>query len=294
MAFSLAYAPPEVIEAWEGNQATIPVSAAVDMWAVGVIAVELLCGERLFPRGTSEDGIRDAIIGRSALPWEHGAARPNAVLKNMRGLRRSILQCLDRDPSKRPSAEDLRSSWDKRFDEAQSVSAESSSPFEVHPLIPIDEGNYDPGDETQKGGLAADGGIRRPIDVHGDLHQLGLGPLQLIDPSAGGSLFKIRPCSARGSDAFELLAPGIRATGKEHEFCWTASHGPSDTGGVVRDGKSVYLWVGTSSETSVQYSFAAEAVGSDGGKILRVRSVAPGGPGLGWYVPHASCVHTAT
>jgi hypothetical protein len=58
-----------------------------------------------------------AIAGRSRLPWEVGSpGNLEERLKPLRGLRVTILQCLSRDPSQRPSAARLLSSWDSSFD----------------------------------------------------------------------------------------------------------------------------------------------------------------------------------
>ena len=49
LTLSLKYAAPETIAALEAGCHTIHVDAAVDIWAIGVIAFELLTGERAFP-----------------------------------------------------------------------------------------------------------------------------------------------------------------------------------------------------------------------------------------------------
>lgn len=48
LTLSLKYAAPETITALEAGCHTIHVDAAVDIWAIGVIAFELLTGERAF------------------------------------------------------------------------------------------------------------------------------------------------------------------------------------------------------------------------------------------------------
>ena len=45
LSYSLQYAPPEVVAAVEARQPTLPADAAVDMWALGVIA----CAPRSLP-----------------------------------------------------------------------------------------------------------------------------------------------------------------------------------------------------------------------------------------------------
>ena len=97
--------------------------SAVDIWSIGVIAFELLTGERAFPRHSvgadADQAVQDAIAGRTLLPWEGPSADTAERLKKLRGLRRTVLRCLDRDPAKRPTALSLLSSWDHTFDNMQ-------------------------------------------------------------------------------------------------------------------------------------------------------------------------------
>ena len=45
----------------------------------------------------------DALAGRAQLPWEDPAQSP--ALEAMKGLKRSVLACLSRDPAKRPTSD---------------------------------------------------------------------------------------------------------------------------------------------------------------------------------------------
>eukprot|EP00892_Ulva_mutabilis_P002686 jgi/Ulvmu1/12418/UM009_0068.1 len=131
MAFTLKYAPPEVMHAMESGCRTIAVDSAVDMWAIGVIAYELLTRERAFPVdglpvAEAEQKARDAIAGRTQLPWEVAAADgTDTQLSKMRFLRHTVLRCLDRDPTGRPSAAELLETWDHAFDDLQSPNRQS-------------------------------------------------------------------------------------------------------------------------------------------------------------------------
>lgn len=121
LAYSLNYAAPEVIQALESGRRTVHVNAAVDIWAIGVIAFELLAGERAFPvdglpSAETEQAAKDAIMGRTPLPWEALSDGANERLGRLRGMRRTVLRCLDRDPAERPSAQALVNSWEHIFD----------------------------------------------------------------------------------------------------------------------------------------------------------------------------------
>eukprot|EP00892_Ulva_mutabilis_P005913 jgi/Ulvmu1/3694/UM017_0111.1 len=121
LSFSLKYAAPEVVHALEVGSRSIHVDAAVDIWAIGVIAFELLTGDHAFPThnmsaAEAEHAAREAIAGRAALPWEGDSQETRERLDALRGMRRTVLRCLERDPAKRPSAAALVSSWDHTFD----------------------------------------------------------------------------------------------------------------------------------------------------------------------------------
>lgn len=121
LSLSLKYAAPEVVNALEAGKRTIHVNAAVDIWAIGVIAWELLTGQRAFPISdmASKEGqkaVRAAIAGRTQLPWEGRSGATLEGLQKLRGMRRSVLRCLDRNPAERPSAEALLRTWDHAFD----------------------------------------------------------------------------------------------------------------------------------------------------------------------------------
>lgn len=130
LSFSLNYTAPEVVHALEAGCATVLVDASVDMWAVGVIAFELLTGEKAFPAcvwpgAQSRQPIQDAIAGRSPLPWEEGGETAKRRMVKLRGMQRTVMLCLERDPSKRPSAEALGDAWDHAFDQMKTEASVS-------------------------------------------------------------------------------------------------------------------------------------------------------------------------
>jgi serine/threonine protein kinase len=105
----IIYRPPEVLQATEGAGAPLPCHPAVDIWAFGVIAFELLTNSPAFAHGSTRKAIGDQISGRKGgLPWE-SAWGPGLEgrLVPLRGLRGLVLRCLSRDPSARPSARDV-------------------------------------------------------------------------------------------------------------------------------------------------------------------------------------------
>ena len=110
LAFSLNYAAPELLAAKEDGACTVTVDGAADMWALGVVAFELLSKRRTFAAGTPEAEIRDMLRGRLPLPWEQEEPRA------LRTLKHSVLQCLSRDAALRPTAAQVAGTWRNLLD----------------------------------------------------------------------------------------------------------------------------------------------------------------------------------
>ena len=102
--YTLLYAAPEVVQAHASGQSTMPVSGALDVWSLGVLAYELLMRQPVFAPSMSRDTIVAALTGSSKLPWETAS---RTELRALLGLKSAIMQCLQRRPEKRPSAQDL-------------------------------------------------------------------------------------------------------------------------------------------------------------------------------------------
>jgi serine/threonine protein kinase len=85
------------------------------MWALGIMAYELLTDAPVFARDSSKADIQDRLSGRAPLPWEDPETQ-EVSLKKLRMLKRSLVKCLSRDPAERPSASDLLLAWNKLFD----------------------------------------------------------------------------------------------------------------------------------------------------------------------------------
>ena len=104
--------------AYQQGKSTITVSAAVDVWAFGVIGYELLAQE-LWCAGLSQEQMVAAITTEGQLPWEAATAQQQPALR--KALRRKLQRLaptvlsLARLPDKRPKAAELVSSLDGLF-----------------------------------------------------------------------------------------------------------------------------------------------------------------------------------
>ena len=109
---SLSYAPPEVVTAhFHGKP--IAVHPSADIWALGVMAFEVLSGRRAM-QSISE--LYLFASGAQSYPWE---AAPDAAAEPWRKLRLwSLVEaCLARDPAARPTAamvvQRVQQTWQK-------------------------------------------------------------------------------------------------------------------------------------------------------------------------------------
>lgn len=110
------YAPPEVAQADEYGVRTTVADPATDMWAFGVMAFELLTGEPAFPRfACTRKTIWAQLCGREPLPWEAGTPGQAEKVAQLRVLKRATLQCLQRQPGARPTAQEVVGQWRKLF-----------------------------------------------------------------------------------------------------------------------------------------------------------------------------------
>lgn len=74
LAFSLTYAAPEAVAAAAAGHRKVAVDSAVDMWALGVVAYELLTARRAFPKHLSHADIRAQVRFPSMLRPSSGNA----------------------------------------------------------------------------------------------------------------------------------------------------------------------------------------------------------------------------
>eukprot|EP00892_Ulva_mutabilis_P002494 jgi/Ulvmu1/12245/UM086_0036.1 len=112
----LRYCPPEDVSAVEQGQVATKATAAADVWALGIIAFETLTKTTVFPGGTTEKQIRDRVTGRLPLPWEDGDSASRELVRALRGFRRSVMLCLERNPARRPRSTEVVNMWQALFD----------------------------------------------------------------------------------------------------------------------------------------------------------------------------------
>jgi serine/threonine protein kinase len=127
--FTPAYAAPETVRAHVDGDTDIAVDGAVDIWALGLIAFELLTKERAFSLHTPVEAIFAALLGKAPLPWE-GPERDPAVaarLTKLQAFKTSVLQCLDRDQRVRPSVGAVIASWQHVFAAAETQATRDST-----------------------------------------------------------------------------------------------------------------------------------------------------------------------
>lgn len=111
LRFSLAYASPEVVRtstapppAGAGPTSATVMTAlpAVDAWALGVVALEILTGERAFmTQRHRRERVIQMLRGERPLPWEADSGSPPDA--RLGDLREPILGLLERDPDRRIS-----------------------------------------------------------------------------------------------------------------------------------------------------------------------------------------------
>jgi serine/threonine protein kinase len=114
LSFPLNYAAPELLAAEKAGEAAVTADPAADVWALGLVAFELLTARRAFAPGTPISSIRNAICGHVAAPWEaagSGGSLDRAAAARLRVVRLSIQKCLTRSQSDRPTASEVASTW---------------------------------------------------------------------------------------------------------------------------------------------------------------------------------------
>ena len=108
---TLAYAAPETINALARGERTVIADAAVDVWALGVMAFELFTRTRAFEYGTREV-IEAAMREPGTLPWERpGDPEFDRHMRRMGWMKDDILRMLARNPWDRLRVQDAVRRW---------------------------------------------------------------------------------------------------------------------------------------------------------------------------------------
>lgn len=97
--------PPEAATAVREQQ-EVPAAAATDLWALGVIACQLLVPASAVHAAMQPDSAAawDAACGRAPFPWEPAAPERPACVAELRGAAAAVLGCVSREPGDRPTA----------------------------------------------------------------------------------------------------------------------------------------------------------------------------------------------
>jgi serine/threonine protein kinase len=100
LVHNMTYAAPEIIQAAESARISVPVDAAADVWALGLVAMELVTRNRIFPELSVDldiaeaerikNTICDQLTGRQKLPWEGDEADAPQNNEQLRPLKRTV------------------------------------------------------------------------------------------------------------------------------------------------------------------------------------------------------------
>eukprot|EP00892_Ulva_mutabilis_P005729 jgi/Ulvmu1/3528/UM163_0010.1 len=116
LSFTLAYAAPEVAEACHARRELLEVSPALDAWALGVIAIELLTGAPAFDMlSYGFDGLIERLRGDQPLPWEEEESHGQTLQRALGAFREPVLQLLRRDLAQRCTMRGFNAACDRVF-----------------------------------------------------------------------------------------------------------------------------------------------------------------------------------
>eukprot|EP00892_Ulva_mutabilis_P002848 jgi/Ulvmu1/12564/UM091_0005.1 len=103
LAGSLEYMAPEIMHATAAHATSAAADPAMDAWAIGVVAFELLTGKKaLTPAKSGADAVRAQLRGETLLPWEGDNLRSD-VRRKLGIFREPVLGLLRRNPHERAS-----------------------------------------------------------------------------------------------------------------------------------------------------------------------------------------------
>ena len=109
--FTLRYAAPESVLSMQ-QKATVTAHPSQDVWAIGVIAFEMMSGEPLFPLGSTSEQVQQILLGKLPFPHEDN---PN-VWRKVGKLKELVHRMRSRDASQRPSAAEVTAKVDAMAD----------------------------------------------------------------------------------------------------------------------------------------------------------------------------------
>ncbi|DBB08757.1 TPA: hypothetical protein ACH3X3_008192 [Trebouxia sp. C0006] len=106
MCYTLRYAAPEVVQGDQSGKEPPLATPAADVWALGVIAYEVLCGQRLFNQEMNQGEVVSMLLGYTPLPYEANPALFQSISAppNAQSMLRQMLQ---RNPTARPALKDV-------------------------------------------------------------------------------------------------------------------------------------------------------------------------------------------
>lgn len=126
LTFSPVYAPPETLRVFHGGATSVTADAAVDIWAIGVMAFELLLHKRAFSAlAWPKFDVMYAALGKRAYDWESEVGTFRTI-PELRVLSKVVHACLQRDPLKRPTAAELLHLLNSLYDASLTASAMTS------------------------------------------------------------------------------------------------------------------------------------------------------------------------
>ena len=105
--FTLRYAPPESVLALH-QKTTITAHPNQDVWAIGVLAFEMMSGQLLFPMGSTSAEVQQVLIGERRFPHEEDPS----VWRKVGKLSTLVQRMLSRDATQRPTAVEVSAQVD--------------------------------------------------------------------------------------------------------------------------------------------------------------------------------------
>lgn len=139
LTFSVSYSPPETLMVLRAGQRTIKSDPAADIWAIGLVAYELIHRRRAFREFSwTFSDVLDAAAGTRAYPWED---RPGSFARDpeLRALGSVVRACLSRDSAARPTAGQLVQRLNQLFDSHGTTLVQGTHTSDAEPSVPMPE-----------------------------------------------------------------------------------------------------------------------------------------------------------